>query len=237
MANIDYDALFRISYGLYIVCSGDQASGNGFISNTVFQVTSSPPQFGACCNKDNLTAGFIAKYGAFSVSILKQEASQDIIKQFGYQSGRTANKLRGLDVIYGKTGVPVVRNASLAYLECRVVQTFDVGTHLIFIGELVESVMFDPTAEPMTYAFYRNNRKASAPANAPTYVDPAKLVSKKEPADAPRVDAQGRKWKQYQCTVCSYIYDEEKEGVRFEDLPDDWVCPDCGSEKSVFIEI
>lgn len=38
----------------------------------------------------------------------------------------------------------------------------------------------------------------------------------------------------YECTNCGYIYDEEKEGVKFADLPDDWVCPECGAEKSEF---
>ena len=53
---IDFEALFKISYGLYIVCSGDKEKGNGFISNSVFQVTAEPAQFAACCNKDNLTS-------------------------------------------------------------------------------------------------------------------------------------------------------------------------------------
>lgn len=38
----------------------------------------------------------------------------------------------------------------------------------------------------------------------------------------------------YKCGVCGYIYDEEKEGVRFSDLPDDWVCPVCGEGKEGF---
>ncbi len=48
--------------------------------------------------------------------------------------------------------------------------------------------------------------------------------------------------KKYECTACSYIYDPEKgdpdnginPGTAFEDLPDDWVCPDCGVEKTEF---
>ena len=38
----------------------------------------------------------------------------------------------------------------------------------------------------------------------------------------------------YQCSVCGYIYDEEKEGKKWEELPEDWVCPDCDSDKSYF---
>ncbi|MGQ9555542.1 MAG: rubredoxin [Anaerolineae bacterium] len=40
-----------------------------------------------------------------------------------------------------------------------------------------------------------------------------------------------RKW---QCTVCGYIYDPAETGVAFEDLPDDWVCPECGVGKDMF---
>jgi rubredoxin len=48
-----------------------------------------------------------------------------------------------------------------------------------------------------------------------------------------------RKW---QCTVCGYIYDPEKgdpengilPGTLFEDLPEDWVCPECGAPKEDF---
>ena len=41
----------------------------------------------------------------------------------------------------------------------------------------------------------------------------------------------------YRCAVCDYEYDEEQEGVRWEDLPDDWVCPVCGAGKVVFSPI
>ena len=43
--------------------------------------------------------------------------------------------------------------------------------------------------------------------------------------------------KKYECTICGYIYDDAKESVKFEDLPDDWTCPICGAPKSVFEEI
>ena len=43
--------------------------------------------------------------------------------------------------------------------------------------------------------------------------------------------------KKYECTICGYIYDDAKESVKFEDLPDDWTCPICGAPKAVFREI
>ena len=48
--------------------------------------------------------------------------------------------------------------------------------------------------------------------------------------------------KKYECIVCGYVYDPEEgdpdngiePGTSFEDLPDDWECPDCGAGKDDF---
>jgi flavin reductase (DIM6/NTAB) family NADH-FMN oxidoreductase RutF len=172
---IDIEALFKISYGLYIVCSGDKSRGNGFISNTVFQVTAEPAKFAVCCNKNNYTSEFIKTYNAFSVSILDRDVSSELIGSFGYKSGRDFNKLVGTTLKYGSTGVPVVLDECIAYMEFKLLRTIDEGTHLIFIGELVTAEILDKTKEPLTYAYYRQVKKGVAPKNAPTYIDKSKL--------------------------------------------------------------
>jgi flavin reductase (DIM6/NTAB) family NADH-FMN oxidoreductase RutF/rubredoxin len=224
---IDFEALYKITYGLFIVSSGDTVKGNGFISNTVFQVSSEPPLFALACNKKNFTAGLISQKQAFSVSILEQETSSDILGRFGFKSGRDFDKLESMSVIYGETGVPVVLNAAIAYFECRVINTVDAGTHFLFIGELVQSVLLDKSKDPLTYLYYRQVKKGTSPANAPTFLDKSKLSQSKP----------GSVFKKYRCVVCGFEYDEEKEGVLFADLPDSWVCPVCGSEKSEFIAV
>lgn len=224
---INYEALFRISYGLYIVSSGTQERGNGYISNTVFQVTAEPPRFAATCNKDNFTSELIRDSGAFSVSVLHMETSPELFGRFGFKSGRNFNKLEGMSVIYGETGVPIVLNDCMAYLECRLVETFEIGTHLIFIGELIQSVILDDDREPLTYLTYRRVRKGVSPKNASTYVNKSKLEA----------SAPSKGHKKFKCTACGYVYDESREPIKFADLPADWVCPSCGSEKADFIEM
>jgi flavin reductase (DIM6/NTAB) family NADH-FMN oxidoreductase RutF/rubredoxin len=224
---IDFNALFKVSYGLYIVCSGSREYGNGYISNTVFQVTSDPPRFATCCNKDNHTAELIKASGVFSVSVLRQDAGADIIGTLGYKSGKDTDKLKGMEVRYGETGVPVVLNDSIAILEFRVKETMDVGTHLMFIGELIHAEILDDDIEPLTYIYYRIVKKGAAPKNAPTYIDKAKLEK----------PAYKEGLLKYECPACGYIYDEAIEGIKFEDLPDDWTCPVCGEEKSDFIKL
>jgi len=224
---INYEALFKLTYGLYIVSSGDKNQGSGFISNTFFQVTSEPPRFASCCNKVNFTAELIQKTKAFSVSVIHQEASADIIGRFGYKSGRDFDKMEGMDVKYGETGVPIILNDAIAILECKVIQTIDVGTHLMFIGELIQSEMLDDAKKALTYLYYREVKKGFSPKNAPTYIDKSKLEVKASKTKAAR----------HKCTACGYIYDDAVEKIRFADLPDNWVCPVCGSEKEDFIEI
>jgi flavin reductase (DIM6/NTAB) family NADH-FMN oxidoreductase RutF/rubredoxin len=224
---IQFEALFKISYGLYIVSSGNKDRGNGFISNTFFQVTAEPPMFASCCNKDNYTSSVIKETGAFSVSIIHKDTDPEIIGRFGYKSGKDTDKLSGLNVKYGETGVPIVLNDCIAFLECKVVQTIDVGTHYMFIGQLLQSEIIDDTKDALTYLHYRQVRKGVAPKNAPTYIDKSKLGA----------NLTETVFKKFECTACGYIYDEADEDIKFADLPDDWVCPVCGSEKSDFIEI
>ena len=231
---INFEAFFKVTYGLYIVSSGELNKGNGFISNSVFQVTAEPPQIAACCNKNNFTAEFIQNTGAYSVSVLQQNASAEIIGRFGYKSGREIDKLDGINIMKGETGVPIITQDSIAYLECRLKQTIDVGTHLIFIGEVVSAdVLAD--LEPLTYAYYRNVKQGVAPKNAPTYIDKTKLTGAVVKEESVK----------YQCAACGYIYDPDKgdpdsgikAGTKFEDIPDDWVCPVCGAEKQDFIKL
>jgi len=218
----DYEILFKITYGLYAVCSGNREEGNGFISNTVFQVSSKPAKFALGCSKENYTAGIIEKHGNFTVSILQQDTDSALFATLGYKSGKDLDKLKELKLAYGKTGAPVVLNDAIVYIECKVTDKFDVGSHWLFIGELVDAKTVNESATPITYDFYRKEKKGKAPKNAPTFVE----ESEDEGAGV-----------RYKCAACGYIYDEEKEGVKFDDLPDDWACPLCGSGKELFIKI
>ncbi|MEI7502711.1 MAG: flavin reductase [Paludibacter sp.] len=220
------EALSKITYGLYLVCSGDKNRGNGFVSNTFFQVTSSPAQFAACCNKDNYTAEFIERSGYFTVSVLHQNTDSEVFSRFGYKSGRDIEKMTGMNVIYGSTGTPIVLDGSVATMELKLVQKIDVGTHWMFIGELINSEMIDEENDPITYDYYRKVKKGVSPKNAPTYIATVEHIPTNVQVAFSR----------YECNDCGYIYDDKKEGVKFIDLPDDWKCPVCGAGKSDFTE-
>lgn len=224
---IDFEALFNISYGLYIVSSGDAKRGNGFISNTVFQISAEPAKFAISCNKDNYTYEFIKEYKNFSVSVLGTKTSSEIFSTFGYKSGKNINKFEGKDIEYGQTGVPIVMDYAIATMEFTLEESYDIGTHTIFIGKLITSKLTNIEDIAMTYSYYRKERKALAPKNAPTYINKEKIMKKESKTTA----------RKYKCDICGYIYDDLDESIEFANLPEDWTCPLCGAEKSDFTEI
>ncbi len=231
---MNHEAFYKISYGLYVVSSATGSQSNGYVANTVFQVTAQPARFAVACNKDNFTCELISQSQVFAVSVLGQGAKAELIGLFGYKSGRMLKKFGSVQHRRGKTGAPILLEDTLAWFECKVVQTIDVGTHMLFVGEVIDGDVLDGSQPPLTYAYYREVKKGKSPKNAPTYVPPAV-----EPPTEVRGD-----FVKYVCGACGHVYDPAlgdpdagvPPGTRFEDLPEDWVCPVCGVAKSEFVK-
>lgn len=230
-------ALHKISYGMYIVCSKNNDKFNGQIANTVFQTTSEPPMIAVSICSQNLTHEYISTSKVFTVSILSQATPMTFIGLFGFKSGRILDKFKDTGYRFDKTGAPIVLDNSIGYLEAQVIDSLNCKTHTIFIGRVVSAEIID-TAEPMTYAYYHEVIKGKAPKTAPTYL-------KEEDRGMPFGLKEVKVMKKYRCIVCNYIYDPDigdpdndiEPGVPFADLPDDWVCPVCGADKSQFEEV
>jgi len=227
---MNLNALHNCSYGLYVISSRKGDRLNGQIANTVFQVTSVPPTITVSINKQNLTHEFITESKTFAASILSRDTPLSFIGHFGFKSGKEVDKLKDVNYKLGETKAPIVLDHTLAYLEARVINQVDVGTHTIFIGELVGADVLRE-GEPMTYAYYHQVKRGTTPKTAPSYIE-----ERKEAAP---------KMAKYECTVCGYIYDPElgdpdggiKPGTPFEEITDDWVCPVCGASKDQFKKI
>lgn len=230
-------ALHKISYGLYIVSSKKGDKFNGQIANTVFQATSEPPAVAVSINKGNLTHEFIQDSGIFAASILCKDAPMTLIGHFGFKSGRDLDKFKGQSYKIGVTGVPIILDFCAGYIEAEVIKSLDVGTHTIFVGNVIDADVLSEV-EPMTYAYYHQIKGGKTPKAAATYVAEEKSsVAIPEPP----VKALAK----YECQVCGYIYDPEvgdpdggiEPGTAFEDLPDDWSCPVCGASKEDFKKV
>ena len=222
--------LHKLCYGLYVVSSRQGDRLNGQIANTVFQITSEPPTIAVSINKGNLTHEYIKESKLLTVSVLSQDTPLSFIGHFGFKSGRDIDKFDGIHYEIGETKCPVVTDNTLACLEAKVIRELDMGTHTVFIAELIAADIIKE-GEPMTYAYYHQVKRGTTPKTAPSYIEEKKEVTPK--------------MAKYKCTVCGYIYDPElgdpdggiAPGTSFEEIPDDWVCPVCGAAKSDFERI
>lgn len=229
---LDPRALWSISYGLYVVTSAAGGRMNGQIANTVIQVSAEPPRLLVAVNKENYTHEFIEASGVFAASVLERETTLAFIGRFGFNSGREMDKLEGISWEEGATGCPLVTQFAVSVMEARVYGRADAGTHTVFLADVVAGKVLKD-APPITYADY-HARKGRAPKAAPTYRGPGAGEAEEKKGEP--------SMKRYVCQVCGYVYDPAEgdpdsgvaPGTAFEDLPDDWVCPVCGAEKSEF---
>jgi flavin reductase (DIM6/NTAB) family NADH-FMN oxidoreductase RutF/rubredoxin len=235
------EAFFKLTYGLYILSSGDGDKLNGHISNTVFQVTAEPSRIAVATHRDNLTTEYIQKSKVFAVSALQQEVDLEFLGPWGFKSGREVDKFQGVTYKTGKTGAPIVLDKCIAWYECEVEQHFDVGTHMIFIGRVVDLDILDNQQQPLTYAYYREVIKGVSPKNSPTYLENEETTQKEQINQTPgKSETSG---KRFRCTICGYVYDPEAgdpiagiaPGTEFEDIPNNWTCPICGVTKADFV--
>lgn len=237
-------AFHKLSYGLYLIAAEYQGKKSGYIANTVFQVTSEPPQMAISCHKDNFSAQIILNSGAFSASVLKREVNMKIIGDFGFMSSTDINKFAGINYLKGPSGSPIVTDSAVAWFDCKVVKSIDLGSHYLIIGEVIDSDELSDE-EPLTYQYYREKYKMFSPKNSPTYIDKSKLEAEtsatvailEEPEHEHIFDGEN-----YICQICGFTYNPEEgdptmgipPGTPFEKLPEDYKCPVCNASKEYF---
>ena len=214
---MDATALFKMTYGLYVVGTGDNGRPTGCIINTCFQVTSENPIVAISMNKNNYTHDAIVRNRRFSLAILAEDSDTSLITTFGFQSGRDKNKYEGRDYTW-QDDVPILNGKFAGHIVCELLHIADNETHDVFFARVVDTLPGEGT--PMTYAYYHQVVKGRAPKNAPTYVEEKASVTETTHPQTTR---------RYVCEVCGYIHEGE--------LPDDFKCPVCQAPKSCFKEL
>ncbi len=178
----DLTALFRIGYGLYVVTSNDGTRDNGLIVNTVSQVTSAPNRVAVCINKTNYSHHIIKQTGILNVNCLSVDAPFSVFQNFGFRSGRNADKFEGWETARSDNGLIFLTRYINAFMSLKVEQYVDLDTHGMFICSVEEArVMSD--RETMTYTYYQNSVK-------------------------PKPETQGKKG--FVCKVCGYVYEGDE---------------------------
>ena len=138
------NALFKLSYGLYVLTAREGDKDNGCIINVAPQLTDTPLQMLVSVNKQNYTHDMIVRTGLFNVSLLTEHTPMTVIQHFGFQSGRDVNKFENCEVeMRSGNGLLYVPRYTNAYISGKVNQMVDLGTHTLFIAEVTESVLLN----------------------------------------------------------------------------------------------
>ncbi len=205
---MDEKAMYKLSYGLFVLTAKDGDKENGCITNTAMQVASNPNQISFAINKANYTHDMVMKTKVCNISVIAEDASFDLFKHFGFQSGRDVDKFAGYtDCDRAENGVPYITKGTNVYFSIEVKQMIDLGSHTLFIGvpTAMEVLSDVPSA---TYAYYQESIKPK----------PEKVG---ETASGETV---------WRCKICGYEYVGEE-------LPDDFICPLCKHPASDFEKV
>ena len=136
---MDRKAMYKLSYGLFVLTAREDGKDNGCIINTAIQAASEPNQLSICVNKANYTHDMIQRTGKFTVSVLSQKAQFELFKHFGFQSGRDTNKFEAFEqCARGTNGIYYITEGTNAYISVTVTKTEDLGSHTMFIGEITD---------------------------------------------------------------------------------------------------
>lgn len=173
---IDNTAMYKITYGLYMLTTTDGEKQNGCIVNTVNMLTDNPKRITVFVNKANYSEELLRKTGVFNVSVLTKSAPFELFKQFGFVSGREKDKFEGGRYETSENGLYYLPEHANALISGRVVDAYDYGTHTLFVAEVTEAKkLLDE--ESVSYEYYQANIKQK-PQAAATPTDKEKWVCK-----------------------------------------------------------
>ena len=177
------EAMFKLSYGLFILTATENGNDNGCIINTASQVTDNPKKITIAVNKNNYTCGMIERTKKFTVSVLAQDVTFDMIKRFGFASGRDTDKFAGYNDHYRtENGTFFVCEGTNAYISCTVIDMIDCGSHILFISEVTETETLSDVPSA-TYQYYFDHIKPKS---------------------------EALKKKGYICKICGYVYEGDE---------------------------
>nr|WP_294466178.1 flavin reductase [uncultured Sellimonas sp.] len=180
---MDKKAMYRLSYGLFVVTAKEGEKDNGCITNTVMQVTSAPNRISLAVNKENYTHDMILRTGKFLASVISEDASFDLFRNFGFQSGRDVDKFADFtDVKRTGNGLYAVTKGTNAWISAKVIQSVDLGSHTLFLAEVEDAEVLSDSPSA-TYAYYQDHIKPKP--------EKTKTVG-------------------WRCRICGYIYEGEE---------------------------
>lgn len=177
---MDSKALYKLTYGLFLLTAQEDGRDNGCIINTAIQVANDPTRIAISVLKTNKTHDMVKATGIFTLSSISTQAPFSLFQHFGMQSGRDVDKFADFtDVARAENGLYRLTKFANMFMTARVTESLDLGSHTLFVAEVVDAQVL--SEEPScTYGYYQSDIK-------------------------PR--PQAPKKKGWVCTVCGYVYE------------------------------
>ncbi len=178
---MDPKAMFKLTYGLYLLSARENGRDNACIVNTALQVANEPTRVSVAVIKKNLTCDMILNTGVFNVSTIDTRADFGLFRRFGMRTGRETDKFDGFtSVERSANGLYYLTACCNGYLSAKVTDKYDLGTHILFIAEVTDGAVLgnDPS---VTYGYYQSDIKPK-PARKKGWV----------------------------CSVCGYVYEGDE---------------------------
>ena len=140
---------------MHVITALDEKD-NGCIANTCVQVASNPIRLAISMQMGNLTREIIESTGKFNVSVLTEDVPFETIRHFGMQTGREVDKFADfVGFERSHNGLVYLTEHTNAMFSCEVKEKTNLGSHMMFIGEVTEAKVLGEGAS-CTYAHYRN---------------------------------------------------------------------------------
>ena len=152
---MDKSALFKISYGLYVLGVNTDNGFGGCIIDAFMQVTANPTVAVLASIQKNYSNESIKKYKEFTVSVLSKDVDPFVVSNFGFQSGRAVKKWANVPHTVVE-GLPVLSDCA-AHYRLKITHFEELSTHTLFFCDIIDSVMGE--GEPLTYAYYQAEMK------------------------------------------------------------------------------
>ena len=180
---MDQKALYNLTYGMYLLTTREDGKDYGCIINTAVQVARDPDRIAISVQNNNKTCEVLKRTGLFNLSAITSDAPFDLFRQFGMQSARDVEKFRGYPGIdRAPNTLPILSNFANMYLSVYADQAIDLGSHTLFIGEILDGAVLN--AKPScSYAHYH-----------------AEIKPKPKKAEK----------KQWECRICGYVYEGDE---------------------------
>ena len=165
---MDKNVMNKLSYEIFVCTAKEGDKDNGCIINTVTQLTTTPNVVSIAVNKANYTHDMIVRTREFNVSVINEDGEFEMIKQFGFQSGKDVDKFspesghwmeeNKSECKRAANGIMYITKGVNSYISCKVKESIDLGTHTLFICEVTDGEILNDVPSA-TYAYYHQHIK------------------------------------------------------------------------------